>query len=33
MPGRTDDGDYVWKYWSTGNGVIHDIDVTDEYTK
>ncbi|MGZ3767139.1 MAG: hypothetical protein ACXVA2_20920 [Mucilaginibacter sp.] len=33
MPGRTEDGDYVWKFWSAGNGVIHDINVTDEYTK
>ncbi|MDI1278532.1 hypothetical protein [Methylobacter sp.] len=33
MPGSSDDGQYVWKYWSAGNFVIHDIDVTDEYTR
>jgi hypothetical protein len=33
MPGSSDDGQYVWKYWSAGNGVIHDTDVTDEYTR
>lgn len=33
MPGSSEDGQYVWKYWSAGNCVIHDKDVTDEYTK
>ncbi|MDI1279675.1 hypothetical protein [Methylobacter sp.] len=33
MPGSSRDGQYVWKYWSAGNFVIHDIDVTDEYTR
>lgn len=33
MPGSSEDGQYVWKYWSEGNGVVHDTDVTDEYTK
>lgn len=33
MPGSSDDGLYVWQYWSQGNGVVHHTDVTDEYTK
>ena len=33
MPGSSDDGLYVWKHWSAGNFVIHDTDVTDEYTR
>ena len=33
MPSSSDDGYYVWKYWSAGNCVIHDTDVTDEYTR
>lgn len=33
MPSSSEDGDYVWKYWRAGNCVIHDTDVTDEYTK
>jgi hypothetical protein len=33
MPGCSDDGDYVWRCWSAGNAVVHDIDVTDEYAK
>jgi len=33
MPGSSEDGQYVWQFWSAGNGVIHDTDVTDEYTR
>lgn len=33
MPGSSEDGRYVWQYWSAGNFVINDKDVTDEYTK
>jgi hypothetical protein len=33
MPGNSEDGEYVWRYWSAGNAVVHDVDVTDEYTK
>ena len=33
MPGCSDGGDYVWRCWSAGNAVVHDIDVTDEYAK
>jgi hypothetical protein len=32
-PGKSDDGEYVWRHWSSANSVIHDIDVTDEYAK
>jgi hypothetical protein len=33
MPGSSDGGDYVWRYWSARNAVVLDIDVTDEYAK
>jgi hypothetical protein len=33
MPGNSEDGEYVWRHWSAGNAVVHDVDVTDEYTK
>ncbi len=33
MPGCSDDAEHVWQCWSAGNGVVHDTNVTDEYTK
>ncbi len=33
MPGSSEDGQFVWKYWSAKNFVIHDTDVTDQYAK
>lgn len=31
MPGRTNDGDYVWDYWKSFNKARNEKDVTSEY--